>query len=75
MNQEDRLLEHFNEGKSITRLSALVDLGIFELSSRIIALQKRGYDFNKKRTEVTNRYGEKCSVVKYSLKEDKNDVE
>lgn len=56
------------QGKAIDRLSALVDLGVFELSARIIDLQNAGHSINKKRKQITNRFGEKASVVEYSLK-------
>jgi uncharacterized small protein (DUF1192 family) len=66
-NQPKRLLEHLQSGRSITRMEALSVLGIFELSSRIGDLQKRGYKINKKRLTVTNRFNEKISIVKYTL--------
>jgi hypothetical protein len=66
--QASRLLEHMQQGKAIDRLSALVDLGVFELSARIIDLQNAGHSINKKRKQITNRFGEKASVVEYSLK-------
>lgn len=65
--QASRLLEHMRQGKAIDRLSALVDLGVFELSARIIDLQNAGHSINKKRKQITNRFGEKASVVEYSL--------
>ena len=42
-SQANRLLEWLQSGKSITRLEALVELGIFELSARIIDLEGEGY--------------------------------
>lgn len=51
----------------IHRLSALVDLGIFELSSRVIDVTRAGYTVNKNRISITNRFGEKASVVEYSF--------
>jgi len=66
--QASRLLEHMKQGKAIDRLSALVDLGVFELSARIIDLQNAGHSINKKRKQIINRFGEKASVVEYSLK-------
>lgn len=65
--QAGRLLEHLNAGKSITRLSALVELGIFELSSRVIDLQNEGHVINKKRIKVTNRFNESTTVTEYSF--------
>lgn len=66
--QAERILEHLNKGKSINRLSALLELGVFELSARIIDLQNSGHSINKTRKKIINRFGEKSSVVEYSLK-------
>jgi hypothetical protein len=68
MTQAERLKEALTNGHKITRLSALIDLGIFELSARIIDLERQGYKFNKPRIKVTNRFGESVTVVEYSLK-------
>lgn len=65
--QASRLLEHMQQGKSIDRLSALIELGVFELSARIIDLQNSGHSINKTRKQIINRFGEKASVVEYSL--------
>jgi 23S rRNA-/tRNA-specific pseudouridylate synthase len=65
--QASRILNHLQQGKTIDRLSALVDLGVFELSARIIDLQNAGHSVNKKRKQIINRFGEKASVVEYSL--------
>jgi len=65
MSQASRLKEHFDAGKSITRLSALTDLGIFELSARVIDLENIGMTIDRKRITVTNRWGEKVSVTEY----------
>lgn len=70
-SQAKRLLDHLETGATIHRLSALVDLGIFELSSRIIDVIRAGYTVNKQRISITNRFGEKSSVVEYSLAVDK----
>jgi len=66
--QANRLLGHLLTGATIHRLSAQVELGIFELSARIIDLTNAGYLINKTRISITNRFGEKSSVVEYSLK-------
>ena len=66
--QAGRLLVHLQEGKSIDRLSALVDLGIFELSARIIDLENHSFQINKVKKVITNRFNEETRVVEYSLK-------
>lgn len=63
--QVKRLRKHFESGFSITRLGAFNELGIVELSARIIDLEKIGYKISRTRILVTNRYGEKVRVMKY----------
>jgi len=65
--QSGRLLSHFLSGREIDRLSALIELGIFELSSRVIDLQKNGYIIKKERKTIINRFQEKISIVEYRL--------
>ena len=68
MSQRTRLREHLESGKSITRLSALTELGIFELSSRIGELESEGFEVDKQRIKVTNRWNESVTVTKYTKK-------
>ena len=63
--QKERLRNHLESGKSITRLSALTDLGIFELSSRIGELVADGFEINRQRIKVVNRFGEVVNVMEY----------
>lgn len=67
MTQTQRLLNHLQSGKPITRLSALIDLGIFELSARIVEIQRLGYSIHKESVKITNRFGEVCRVTRYSM--------
>ena len=69
--QAGRLLEHLQSGKKIDRLSALVDLGIFELSARIWQLEQHGFTVIKEAKTTKNRWDEKQRVVEYSLAIDK----
>lgn len=64
-NQAIRLKDHFESGKTITRLTALTDLGIFELSSRVIQLEKQGMEIKRKWVKVTNRWNETIRVKEY----------
>lgn len=67
--QKEEVLRYIKQRGSITRLEAILDLGIFELSSRICTLEKEGYQFNKKRERFTTRLGKQSSYIRYSLKE------
>ena len=64
-NQCQRLLQHFKEGRSITRLESFTVLGICELSSRIGELKSQGHPIVSEWIKVPNRFGETVRVKKY----------
>lgn len=68
MKQTDRILSYMDEFGSITQLEALKDLGIMRLASRISDLRRQGYPVESRMETVRNRYGEKCSIKRYSLR-------
>ena len=43
-SQQEKVLVHLMEGKSITPLEALRDFGCFRLGARIFNLRKQGYN-------------------------------
>ena len=51
----------------ITTLDAMLDLGILRLASRISELKKAGVPIRRDWAKVTNRHGETCNVLRYSL--------
>ena len=63
--QAIRLLDALIDGMKITRLSALTELGIFELSARIKDLEDIGHTIHRKTITVTNRWGEQTRVKEY----------
>lgn len=65
--QRERVLDYLKTEGSITRLQAAMDIGCFELSSRIGELEALGHKIKRTRITVLNRYGDKCSVAKYTL--------
>ena len=65
--QAERILDYIKRFGSITQYEALADLGVMRLASRISELKKDGYDIQKATITVKNRFGENCSVAKYSL--------
>ena len=67
MTQRDRILTYLEENGSITALDAIKELGILQLSARLVELEKRGYRFDKKQESSLNRYGEKVYYTRYSL--------
>ena len=69
--QAQRILQYIEDFGSITQFEALQDLGVMRLASRVSELKKNGHPITGKMDTVYNRYGEKCSVKRYSLaKED-----
>lgn len=66
-----RIVQYLNDFGSITQFEAFKDLGVMRLASRISELQKNGYEFEKERIKVHNRYGEITPIVRYRLKEQK----
>lgn len=66
--QTDRVLQYIEEFGSITQLDALRDLGVMRLASRISDLRKMGYPIVSETESVKNRYGEKASIKRYSLR-------
>lgn len=65
MTQKTRVLQWLQEGKTLTRLQALTELGIFELSARLIELKRDGHKIKSESITVQNRWGEKCRVAQY----------
>jgi len=63
-SQETRLLAWLKSGLTITRLLALTELGIFELSARIKKLEE-SHTVQRKTITVVNRFGEKTRVKEY----------
>lgn len=65
--QATRVLNYMTRYGSITQLESLEELGVLRLASRISELKKDGWPIESQMVAVTNRYGEKCHVKKYSL--------
>lgn len=55
------------EGKLVTRITAMRDLGIMELSSRIVSLENDGVEIKKGWTKQTNRFGETYRLRTYRI--------
>ena len=66
-SQAGRLLLYLQSGKKITRLEALKELGILELSARLWQLKSHGFIINKEPKTIINRFNEKIRVIEYSL--------
>ena len=71
-NQNERIIQYMQDFGSITQLEALNDLGVMRLASRISDLKRQGYPIESKIEKVKNRYGECCSIKRYSFKRCEN---
>ena len=67
--QNERILDYIDEFGSITQLEALRDLGVMRLASRISDLRRQGFPIVSETVSVENRFGEKCNVKRYRIKE------
>lgn len=67
VTQKERVLDYMDEFGSISALEAFRDLGIMQLSARLVELEKEGHHFNKKQESALNRYGERIYYTRYSI--------
>lgn len=67
MTQTERILNHLDKYGSITALEAMNEYGIMRLASRISDLKRKGYNITSENVTIKNRYGEKCSIKRYSI--------
>jgi hypothetical protein len=67
MTQNERVFDHLLTVGPIRPMTALNDLGIYRLASRINDLRKAGHKIKTKMVEVVNRWGESSYIAEYSL--------
>ncbi len=70
VTQCERVLRHLNDYGSITSAQAMEEYGIYRLASRVSDLRKLGFPIEREMVKGKNRYGEKVSFAKYSLRGD-----
>lgn len=73
MTQRDRLREFLDQGNTLMRQDAWRNLGIMEAPARISELRAEGYRIKTEMVTVTNRYGEKVKVARWSKLEATHD--
>lgn len=69
MTQCERILRHMQDYGSITQAEAIAEYGCYRLGARIWDLKKAGYKIDSQIEQGQNRYGEKVSFARYTLKE------
>lgn len=67
MSQRQRILSYLEEGNALTRLNSWEQLGIIEAPARISELRAAGHKIKTEKVSVTNRYGEKVQVAKWTI--------
>ena len=67
MTQNERIYDHLLSVGPIRPMTALNELGIYRLASRINDLRKLGHNIKTKKVEVVNRWGESTYIAEYSL--------
>ena len=67
--QKDRVLAYIREYGSISSLEAFRDLGCTRLSAVIFDLRAEGHEIEAKRETKKNRWGDKVTFARYSMKE------
>lgn len=70
MTQGEEILNYLKEHGRITRLEAACELHIFELSSRIGELQRKGYRISSESTKCINKNGRVSRFNIYRLEND-----
>lgn len=65
--QTERVLDYMRRHGSITTLDAMLDLGVLRLASQISELKKAGVPIKRDWMKVKNRFGEECSILRYSI--------
>ena len=69
LTQKEKVLRHLKEVGPITPLDALSDYAIMRLTSRICELKDEGYDIKSELVSSKNKFGEKVSFSKYTLRD------
>lgn len=69
MTQSERIARHLRDYGSITSLEAIQEYGIMRLASRVSDLKKAGFPIHAEMVKGVNRYGEKISFARYTLRE------
>lgn len=69
VTQRDRVLQYIRTEGSITALEAVRELGVLQLSARLVELERNGYLFKKTKEKSKNRFGEDVYYIRYSLME------
>ena len=65
LTQKQEILKWLNEHGSLTRLQAILNLGIIELPARICELERDGYDIPRSKYSGTAKNGRTYTSARY----------
>lgn len=68
LTQSMKVLKYMMDFGKITPIEAMKDLGVMRLAARISDLEGQGFEIVHDRESGKNRWGEKITYAKYSLK-------
>lgn len=63
--QAQRVFKYINDFGSITRVEAMTDIGVANLTAVISILRNQGHDIETVNVHTKNRYGQKITYAKY----------
>ena len=69
MEQKDRVLLYMHDNNGITRTEGLTELGVSNVPAVINVLRNEGAKIVNLDMAGINRYGEKCTWVRYLLED------
>ena len=69
MTHKERVLDYLHQNGSITSLDAFREIGCTRLSAVIFNLKEDGYEFSTEFETKKNRWGDKVSFARYTLKQ------
>lgn len=65
--QARRIAQLMVEVGYVTRLSAVAEVGCFELAARIIDIERGGITVNRERRTRKNRFGDTVRFIRYTI--------
>ena len=65
MTQKERIMKYIDDFGSITKLEAIMDIGVMNLGARIEELRKAGEPIISEMVSGKNRYGQVMRYARY----------
>lgn len=67
MTQQEMVLKHLKEQRTITPLEALREYGCYRLAAVVFNLKRKGHEIVSTTEESIGRFGNKVRFAKYTL--------